>query len=137
MFDTVFNLEILANECDVLVWTSLNYPFAKKNPDKYSWVRINDNGGVEKAIRKSRPPNLNEWRLMIGNFTFRTNEILSTLIHDVSNNFENYNFELMLDDLIPVAKKFNFEVKIIEVPQFLTLGTKSEENIFDYYQSVQ
>jgi choline kinase len=136
LFDKVFNLDKLANECDVLVWTSQNYPFAKKDPDKYSWVRINDDGGVEKSIRKSRPPNFNEWRLVIGNFTFRTNEILSTLIDDVSNNFENDNFELMLDDLIPVAKKLNFEVKIIEVPQFITLGTKSEENIFNYYQSL-
>lgn len=137
IFDKVLNLDELVNECDVLVWTSQNYPFAKKDPDKYSWVRINDDGGVEKSIRKSRPPNFNEWRLVIGNFTFRTNEILSALIDDVSNNVENYNFELMLDDLISVAKKFNFQVKTIEVPQFITLGTKSEENIFDYYQSLQ
>ena len=137
IFDEIFNLDELANECDVLVWTSQNYPFAKKDPDKYSWVRINDDGGVEKSIRKSRPPNFNEWRLVIGNFTFRTNEILSTLIDYVSNNFESYNFELMLDDLISVAKNFNFEVKIVEVSQFITLGTKSEENIFDYYQTRQ
>lgn len=137
IFDTIINLDELANDCDVLVWTSQNYPFAKKDPDKYSWVRINDNGGVEKSIRKSRPPNFNEWRLVIGNFTFRTNKILSTLIDYISNNFKNYNFELMLDDLISVAKKLNFEVKVIEVPQFITLGTNLEENIFDYYQSQQ
>ena len=137
IFDTGINLDELANQCDVLVWTSENYPFAKKDPDKYSWVRINDDGGVEKSIRKSRPPNFNEWRLVIGNFTFRTNEILNTLIDYVSNNFESYNFELMLDDLISVAKNFNFVIKIVEVSQFITLGTKSEENIFDYYQSQQ
>ena len=74
---------------------------------------------------------------MIGNFTFRTNEILSTLIDYVSNNFESYNFELMLDDLISVAEHLNFVIKIVEVSQFITLGTKSEENIFDYYQTRQ
>lgn len=137
IFDQVINLDELANECDVIVWTSQNYPFAQKDPDKYSWVRINDDGGVEKSIRKSRPPNFKEWRLMIGNFTFRTNEILGTLIDEVSNNFENYNLELMLDDLISVAKNLNFKVKTLEVPQFITLGTKSEENIFNYYQSLQ
>jgi hypothetical protein len=127
-------IDSLINQCDLLVWTSENYPFSKKDPEKYSWVKINDDGGVEQSIRKARPSNFEEWRLVIGNFTFRNNEILTRLIDFVSDNFESYNFELMLDDLISVAKELNFEVKTVEVPVFLTLGTRNEEELFNYYK---
>jgi choline kinase len=133
IFDKIIDLESYFNNCDVLIWTSENYPFAKKDPEKYSWVRINDDGRIEDSIRKKSPPNFIEWRLVIGNFTFKSSLILDALINQLSENIDSYNFELMLDDLIPIAKGLNLEVKNIDIPYFITLGSYTEEEIYNYF----
>jgi bifunctional N-acetylglucosamine-1-phosphate-uridyltransferase/glucosamine-1-phosphate-acetyltransferase GlmU-like protein len=121
---------------DLLIWISSDYPFAKKDPEKYSWVKINDEGSVEKAIRKARPPNYSEWRLVTGNFTFKSPKIVNNLIDKISVDIDKYRYELMLDDLLSIAIELNLEIKTLEVSNFMTLGNKSEENIFDYYSAL-
>ena len=122
--------------CDLLIWTSSDYPFAKKDPEKYSWVKINDEGSVEQAIRKARPPNYSEWRLVTGNFTFKSPTMLNNLINTISIDSDKFSYELMLDDLLPIAIESNFEIKTLEVSNFITLGNKSEEDIFNYYAAL-
>ena len=131
VFEQPKNIDFEIKNCDLLIWTSSDYPFAKKDPEKYSWVKINDEGSVEQAIRKTRPPNYNEWRLVTGNFTFKSQSLVKHLIDRITSDSENY--ELMLDDLLPIAIDLNFEIKTLEVSNFLTLGNKSEEDIFNYY----
>jgi bifunctional N-acetylglucosamine-1-phosphate-uridyltransferase/glucosamine-1-phosphate-acetyltransferase GlmU-like protein len=131
VFEQPKNIDSEIENCDLLIWTSSDYPFAKKDPEKYSWVKINDEGSVEQAIRKTRPPNYNEWRLVTGNFTFKSPSFVKQLIDRITGDSENY--ELMLDDLLPIAIELNFEIKTLEVSNFLTLGNKSEEAIFNYY----
>jgi bifunctional N-acetylglucosamine-1-phosphate-uridyltransferase/glucosamine-1-phosphate-acetyltransferase GlmU-like protein len=131
IFEHPKNIDSEIENCDLLIWTSSDYPFAKKDPEKYSWVKINDEGSVEQAIRKTRPPNYNEWRLVTGNFTFKSPSFVKQLIDRITGDSENY--ELMLDDLLPIAIDLNFEIKTLEVSNFLTLGNKSEEAIFNYY----
>jgi len=131
IFEQPKNIDSEIENCDLLIWTSSDYPFAKKDPEKYSWVKINDEGSVEQAIRKTRPPNYNEWRLVTGNFTFKSPSFVKQLIDRITGDSENY--ELMLDDLLPIAIDLNFEIKTLEVSNFLTLGNKSEEAIFNYY----
>ena len=117
--------DILVRLCEMVIAGQ------KKDPEKYSWVKINDEGSVEQAIRKTRPPNYNEWRLVTGNFTFKSPSFVKQLIDQITGDSENY--ELMLDDLLPIAIDLNFEIKTLEVSNFLTLGNKSEEAIFNYY----
>jgi hypothetical protein len=131
IFDQPKNIESEIENCDLLIWTSSDYPFAKKDPEKYSWVKINDEGSVEQAIRKKRPPNYNEWRLITGNFTFKSSKLVKQLIDRITGDSENYEF--MLDDLLPIAIDLNYEIKTLEVSNFLTLGNKSEEALFNYY----
>ena len=131
IFEQPKNINSEIKNCDLLIWTSSDYPFAKKDPEKYSWVKINDEGSVEQAIRKTRPQNYNEWRLVTGNFTFKSQSLVKHLIDRITSDSENY--ELMLDDLLPIAIDLNFEIKTLEVSNFLTLGNKSEEDIFNYY----
>jgi bifunctional N-acetylglucosamine-1-phosphate-uridyltransferase/glucosamine-1-phosphate-acetyltransferase GlmU-like protein len=129
-----FDFEIA--EFDLLIWTSFDYPFAKKDPEKYSWVKINDSGAVEKVIRKARPPNYTEWCLVTGNFTFKSAEILNNLIDKISINNYEYGYELMLDDLLQIAIMLNLKIKTLEVLNFMTLGNEAEEDIFDYYMKL-
>jgi hypothetical protein len=133
IFDKSSYIDSEIAQCDLLIWVSLDYPFAKKDPEKYSWVKINDEGSVEQTIRKARPPNYSEWRLVIGNFTFKSAVIVNNLIDKISIDFEKYDYELMLDDLLPIAIDLNFKIKVLEVSNFITLGSKPEENIFNYY----
>jgi choline kinase len=133
IFDKSSYIDSEIAQCDLLIWISLDYPFAKKDPEKYSWVKINDEGSVEQTIRKARPPNYSEWRLVIGNFTFKSAAIVNNLIDKISIDFEKYDYELMLDDLLPIAIDLNFKIKALEVSNFITLGSKPEENIFNYY----
>lgn len=133
IFDKPIKFDSNFNNCDVIIWTSENYPYAKKDPEKYSWVKINDDGRIEESIRKKRPPNFIDWRLVIGNFTFKSSLILDTLINQLSENTESYGFELMLDDLIPIARDLNLEIRTIEIPYFITLGTHIEEDVYNYF----
>jgi len=135
IFDHPKNIDIELKNCELLIWTSFDYPFAKKDPEKYSWVKINDEGFVEQAIRKTRPPNYNEWRLVTGNFTFKSPFFVNLLINQITGGSENY--ELMLDDLLPIAIDLNFKIKSLEVSNFLTLGNRFEEDIFDYYAKLK
>jgi bifunctional N-acetylglucosamine-1-phosphate-uridyltransferase/glucosamine-1-phosphate-acetyltransferase GlmU-like protein len=123
-------------QCDMLIWTSYDYPFAKKEPEKYSWVKINDEGSVEQAIRKARPPNYSEWRLVTGNFTFKSPVIVNNLIDKITIDNDKNGYELMLDDLLPIAIELNLEIRTLEISNYMTLGNKSEENIFDYYSTL-
>jgi hypothetical protein len=91
---------------------------------------------VEQAIRKARPPNYSEWRLVTGNFTFKSPTMLNDLINTISIDSDKFSYELMLDDLLPIAIESNFEIKTLEVSNFMTLGNKSEEDIFNYYAAL-
>jgi len=136
IFDKPVDLESQIIDCEIIVWISENYSFARKEPEKYSWVKINDDGGVEQLSRKTRPSNFIEWRLVIGNFTFKSEEVLNNLLDQISSSTENSHSELLLDDLISVAKDLNLKIKTIQIPYFITLGTKTEEKIFDYFRNL-
>jgi hypothetical protein len=42
----------------------------------------------------------------------------------------------MLDDLAIFAKNLGLVVKALDVPNYMTLGTKIENDIFDYYYNL-
>jgi len=126
----------LESNADLIVWVKSNYPFAKINPEQYSWVRVNDDNTIEEVIIKEAPKKIVGWKLMTGNFTFRNHAIVCALIDVLENEAELLRREPLLDDLVGVALKMGYSIRAIEVAKYITLGNELENKVFDFFSGI-
>ena len=133
IFEKQFRITEIIKNCDVLIWTSKNYPISRIQPDQYSWVKTNDENFIEEIKYKSAPIDVRNWKILTGNFTFRNFETVNFLLEKYISNLTSQDREPMLDDLAIFAKNLGLVVKALDVPNYLTLGSKIENDIFDYY----
>jgi hypothetical protein len=99
-------------------------------------VKTNDENLIEEIKYKSPPVDIRNWKMLTGNFTFRNFETVNFLIEKFISNLTPQDREPMLDDLAIFAKNLGLVVKALDVPNYLTLGTKIENDIFDYYYNL-
>lgn len=133
LFENNFKISEFFINTDLLVWTSASYPVSQVQPEQYSWVKVNDENVVEDIIYKSAPPDLKNWKIVTGNFSFSSSILLNKLIEKLDEKSNVLNREPILDDLIGVALAMDLTVRALDVPYFITLGTEMENRTFDYY----
>jgi len=135
-FENEKQLDLSIATADMLVWTCGNYPFAQVYPEQYSWVKINDDNTIESALYKESPKELRTWKLITGNFTFRSHNIVSSLIEGLEGEIGSLQREPILDDLVGVALKMGYNVRAFDVAKYMTLGSQLENKIFDYFNEI-
>lgn len=133
LFEKQFQISDIIKNCDVLVWTSKDYPISRIQPSQYSWVKTNDENFVEEIRYKSAPVDIRNWKILTGNFTFRNYKTVDSLIEKCASALTPQNREPMLDDLVIYAKDSGLRVKALDISNYITLGSKIENNTFDYY----
>jgi hypothetical protein len=126
----------LEGKADLIVWVKSNYPFAQINPEQYSWVKVTDDNTIEEVIIKEIPKKIVGWKLMTGNFTFRSHAIVCTLINALENEVELLKREPLLDDLVGVALRMGYSIRAMEVAKYITLGNELENKVFDYFSEI-
>lgn len=132
-FEKQFQISDIIKNCDVLIWTSKDYPISRIQPSQYSWVKTNDENFVEEIRYKSAPVDIRNWKILTGNFTFRNYKTVDSLIEKCASDLTPQNREPMLDDLVIFAKDSGLRVKALDISNYITLGSKIENNTFDYY----
>ena len=122
-------------DSDITVWCASKYPVSRTNPNQYSWIKVSDENNVEETIYKSAPDGIWNWKIMTGNFTFKNSQVLLELIDKYKSEIGIRNHEPMLDDFIEFGIRSGLKIKAFDVGYFLTLGTKLENNLYDYFMS--
>ena len=135
-FEENFKISEKLSGCDILVWAAKDYPISTVQPDQYSWIKVNDENIIENVIYKKSPVDLRNWKIITGNFTFRTADLVYFLIDKFEDLYSKLQREPILDDLIGVALEVNMAVKVLDVPNFMTLGSEMENDTFDYYSKL-
>jgi choline kinase len=121
-------------DCDLVLWTSRNYPLGAMKPESYSWVTTNDDDVVQAFKYKDEPKSINSWKLITGNFTFKNSTIASQLVSEVIQNFGPYP---SLDLVIEIALSKGMAIRTVDVPYFMTVGTQEEGAIIKYWTDLE
>ncbi len=124
---------IRETECDLVVWSSKNYPPALLDPNSFSWV-LGDSE-VSSYSLKALPSSIGgTLNLVTGNFTFKDVSTARVLIEKlIADKTKMINSEFYLDSTIGVALELGLRVHIMEIPHFISLGTRDELETFRYW----
>ena len=119
---------------DLVVWTSKEYPIANFKPDAFSWVMVSDSNHVERASIKFLPEDGSSWYPITGNFTFKDSQIANELIAKtlINNSSEP---EIHFEEIINTALGLNYSVMIMDLNEYMTVGTPDELELAKYWLS--
>lgn len=120
-------------EADLVVWVANYYPVSDHDPTNYSWVRLNDSGRVEEISIKFRPDDGEDWRMVIGNFTFKSRDVSIELLETTLRENFGQVTEVHLESIISIALKHELYVSSHMVPFYFTIGSRVEQDIYNYY----
>jgi len=135
--DNVFTPQIFSAavseglEHDIVVWTSDVYPISRLNPKQYAWINLKD----KKVVTKDRPLNFENWHMITGNFTFRNCKTALSLIEELVAKNIRVNKEFYLDSLIELAFIRGMKVDILNVENFIAIGTPEEYLTYKYFRN--
>ena len=130
--ENFFTAHSLSKQCDLVVWTSKNYPVAQLNPDQYSWINLKE----KSVIYKRSPESNGNWELITGNFTFSNRHTAIQLIEELILKKIRVNNEFYLDSVIDLAFKNNLLVQTFEINNFIAVGTPEELLTYAYFEEL-
>ncbi len=125
---------LMADDWDLIVWTSADYTNALRAPEQYGWLKISADDNVVGAYLKIAPDSPSECPIIIGCFTFRTCQVGMLIIDEILARDERVNGEFYLDSAVPVALQLGLRVKQLPVNHFFCWGTPDELLTFQYWQ---
>jgi bifunctional N-acetylglucosamine-1-phosphate-uridyltransferase/glucosamine-1-phosphate-acetyltransferase GlmU-like protein len=118
-------------ENDIVVWTSNIYPISLLNPKQYAWINLKE----KKVVKKDSPINFENWHMITGNFTFRNCKTALSLIDELVAKNIRVNKEFYLDSLIELAFARGMKVDILNVENFIAIGTPEEYSTYNYFRN--
>ena len=130
----ILNATKLIEKCDLIVWVADNYPPSLCAPEQYSWAKIEKNNDISGTYEKKRPPSGGDYKLIVGNFTFRNKEIANKLIDSICEKNIKVNGEFYLDSVINEAILQGLKVEHLDVGKYFAIGTEVEYYTFNYFQ---
>lgn len=116
------------------MWTSKDYPMARYKPNRYSWVNVKNNL-VSGFSLKNLPLDYRNPRMIIGNFTFKNEEIANELVQECFKTADRFNSEIYLDSVIQIALELGYDVSAVNLDNFFAVGTQDELNTYLYYST--
>ena len=121
---------------DAIIFTFKNHISSKNNPQMYGWVSVdinNNASGVSVKIPISDNPY--EDHAIVGTFWFRKVEYFNNALQSLKDKNIRVNGEYYVDSLLDELIKFNFNVKVFEVDNYVCWGTPNDYETFNYWQS--
>ena len=124
--------ERFPHTADLVVWTSKEYPIANYKPNAFSWVMVSDSNHVEKLSLKRLPEDSSAWYPITGNFSFKDSLIAYELIAKTLVNISNEQ-EVHFEKVIDTALELNYSVMIMDLNEYMTVGTPDELELANYW----
>lgn len=120
---------------DVIVWAIKSYPFASKSPYMYGWLSLDEDNNILSASVKTplSDPSLDP--LIIGTFTFKSQDIFINSVNSMIQRNGLVNEEFYIDNCINDAIRLGYRCKVFFVDHFISWGTPNEYRTFQYWQS--
>jgi ADP-glucose pyrophosphorylase len=119
---------------DLLVWVNRRYLPAKINPKDFSWLEIDESEKVSNFYFKNNPKDTDKAFLIIGNFTFKNLSIAQFYLNKcIEKNVPNQE-EIYLDHVIEEMLNDGCSIKIQDIGNFHSIGTKNELDIIRYWE---
>ncbi|MBL8030468.1 MAG: NTP transferase domain-containing protein [Candidatus Doudnabacteria bacterium] len=120
---------------DALIWSFRNYPPMETNPTAYGWIKLNEQGLVEKVQYKvplSDKP-LNDHAVCAW-FSYKTAKLCFDNVKDMIATNAKSGPEFSLDECTNVLVKNGLKVKPFEIEVFKSWGTPNELRTYEYWQ---
>lgn len=130
------SLQILMDESDtdVIVWGVRGNANAVRSPQMFGW--INETDGEIKNISVKIPLEQPESDpIVLGTFTFRSQEIFRAAIECMYERNGKVNDEYYLDTMVNDAIALGMKCRLFEVDSYLSWGTPNDLRTFEYWQS--
>lgn len=119
---------------DFVVWAVMPNAKADECPEQFSWIKMDSEGLVTDFIMKARPPQINDWLVVSGTFTFSTSRIARSYIQTMIEEEIRTNNEFYLDNAILIALRRGRRVRASLREDYIGLGTPEEYESFRYWQ---
>jgi hypothetical protein len=137
-YDTeAYNTLLLDKSIDIIVWTFLNEPTSKNNPNMYAWLEVDDNDFVKNVSCKKfdeNKHNLKTSNVIIGTMFFRKgNYFIDGLTSNYKENIRSNN-EFYVDDVLNQNIKAGLNVKVFNVDHYVCWGTPDDYETYCYWQ---
>ncbi|MBN9225389.1 MAG: hypothetical protein ABS63_01820 [Microbacterium sp. SCN 70-27] len=118
----------------LVVWTARPYSLARRRPEQYGWVHIDEDGEVRRTSLKSDPHDADAG-VMIGTFSFGSARSAIEHIDALIADDETVNGEYYLDSLVQRLVDCGIPVHALLLDSFVSVGTPTEYETVRYWQS--
>ena len=138
MFYMVFKLVRLSIYPFISICTfcDKNHISSKNNPQMYGWVSVDINNNASGvSVKTPISDNPYEDHAIVGTFWFRKVEYFNNALQSLKDKNIRVNGEYYVDSLLDELIKFNFNVKVFEVDNYVCWGTPNDYETFNYWQS--
>lgn len=133
--ESSFEKLIKQDDTDVVIWTFRHNPHVLNNPNHWGWVKIDNNGFVEKVSVKipiSKDP-YNDYAV-IGCFSFKKASYFFDNAEKMIVSNRQINNEYYIDECMNVILENGLKVKVFEVDKYIGWGTPNDLKTYQYWQ---
>jgi hypothetical protein len=120
---------------DIIVWVKRGHYAAFRRPEMYGWVDADEKGLIRNVSVKKPLSNPKEDPIVIGTFTFKTEDSFIKSYESMVKRNARINNEFYVDMLINDAVRLGYRCRIFDTDHYLCWGTPEEYNTYLYWQS--
>jgi len=122
-------------DIDVIVWAARGHANAIRQPQMFSWIDANEEGGIKTISVKAPLASPATDPIVMGTFTFKKMDDARSSINSLIARDGRVNGELYLDSCINDAIVQGLRCHLFEVDSFISWGTPNDLKTFEYWQS--
>jgi len=123
----------IAQDFDIIIWTSRGYPGAIRSPQMYGWVNEKGNN-IDKVSVKKPLQNPDIDPIITGTFTFKSAKLFIELANLLIQEKHKINNEYYVDSIINLAIDLGYSCKTFEIDHYICWGTPNDLKTFEYWQ---
>jgi len=123
---------------DIIVWSFINNPTSKNNPNMYAWMEVDDNDIIKSVSCKkfdSSKHDIKKSHVIIGTMFFRKAKYFLDGLNENYNNNVRSNNEFYVDDIINQNIKIGLKVKVFQVENYICWGTPDDYETYIYWRN--
>jgi len=121
---------------DAIIFTFRNHVSSKTNPEMYGWVKVNENYvASEVSVKVPISSSPGNDHAIVGTFWFRKVGYYRKALASLLEKAIRVNGEYYVDSLMGELIDLGFNVKVLEVNNYVCWGTPNDYETFVYWQS--
>lgn len=124
---------------DMVVFTQVNYPDCRRNPNSYAYVQPNgdrpDGIGKIRSVSVKKPLSQSPQKdlVLVGTFYFRKTQLMLEFIQKLIDRDERVNGEFYLDSIVNLCIQSNLKVYYFNCDGYLGWGNPNALKEFNYW----